>query len=94
VLSRTGGRFRAVVDWLRAGYPDDAPAQGYSPLMALNGPIGLSQKQTDQIIDELGTQPADPVEIKVAITKATDRLPTDTQTRKISRALDQKKHDR
>jgi hypothetical protein len=33
--------FRSIIDWFRAGYPDEAPSTGYSPLLALNGPIGL-----------------------------------------------------
>ena len=32
----------SVVDWLRAGYPEEAPTTGYSPLLALNGPISLT----------------------------------------------------
>jgi hypothetical protein len=35
----------SIINWLRAGYPDDAPRTGYSPLLALNGPISLSDKQ-------------------------------------------------
>jgi hypothetical protein len=27
-----------VVDWLRAGYPAEAPCRGYLPLIALCGP--------------------------------------------------------
>jgi hypothetical protein len=33
--------FRSIIDWFRVGYPDEAPSTGYSPLLALNGPIGL-----------------------------------------------------
>ena len=89
MLRRIGSGLRAVIDWLRAGYPDEAPAQGYSALMALNGPIALSPKQTAQLVNELGGRPSDPLEINVAITKAIGRLPTPTQTSKIVRALDQ-----
>lgn len=85
---RVGRTLRAVIDWLRAGYPDEAPIHGHSPLMALNGPIALSPNQTDQIVNELGGRPADPLAIDVAITKATDRLPTPRQVSKIVRALD------
>lgn len=79
---------RTVVDWLRVGYPDEAPAQGHSPLMALNGPIALSPMQTAQVVDELGGRPSDPTDIDVAITKATGRLPRPSQAWKVSRALD------
>jgi hypothetical protein len=37
--------FRSIIDWFRAGYPDEAPSTGYSPLLALNGPVGLSRRQ-------------------------------------------------
>jgi uncharacterized protein YneF (UPF0154 family) len=47
----------------------------------------LSQRQTQQVLDELGNRPADPVEIEVAITKATGQLPSDAQLRKIIRTL-------
>lgn len=80
---------RAIVDWLRAGYPDEAPTRGYSPLMALYGPIALSQSQTDQVIDEVSVAPADHLAIDVAITKATNRLPTPLQIAKIVRTLDE-----
>ena len=82
--------YRSILDWLRAGYPAEAPHTGYSPLLALNGPIALTQQQTEQIVDDLGAKPTNPVDIKVAITKATNRLPTDAQQRKVARALDQK----
>ena len=78
---------RSIINWLRAGYPDEAPHAGYSPLLALNGPIALSARQTEQIVAELGESPTDSIDIGVAITKATKRLPTEAQTRTIRRAL-------
>ena len=71
----------SLIDWLRAGYPDEAPRTGYSPLIALNGPIALSQKQTQEVVDELGADPSDRTEVGVAITKATGRLPNASQVR-------------
>ena len=47
-----GHTIRSIIDWLRAGYPDEAPRTGYSPLLALNGPIALSARQTEQIVAE------------------------------------------
>lgn len=81
------GALRAVVGWLRAGYSDEAPAQGHSALMALNGPIALSPKQTARIVTDLEGRPTDHLEINVAITKVTDRLPTPTQVSRIAHAL-------
>ena len=89
-MTRVRSTFRSIIDWLRAGYPDEGPRTGHSPLLALTGPIALSPRQTDQIVNELGAGPTDSVDIKVAITKTTDRLPTETQIRKVARALDQK----
>ena len=54
---------RSIIDWLRAGYTDEAPRTGYSPLLALNGPIALSARQTEQIVAELGEGPADSIDI-------------------------------
>ena len=83
---------RSIVEWFRAGYPDDAPSTGHSPLLALNGPIALSQKQTDRIVDELCARSSDSVDIDVAITKVTDQLPTQAQIRKITLALEHRRN--
>ena len=87
VLTRVNRALTAVIDWLRAGYPDEAPRNGHSPLLALNGPLALTPAQKDCIAKDLEGQPACTSNIEVAITKATNRLPTRTQTRAISRAL-------
>ena len=79
--------FGAIVGWVRAGYPDEAPRTGYSPLLALNGPLWLSARQTDQIVAELGEGPIDSIDVEVTITKVTNRLPNPTQTRAVTRAL-------
>ncbi|MDR3658966.1 MAG: DUF3349 domain-containing protein [Mycobacterium sp.] len=78
---------QALRDWLRAGYPDEAPAHGYSPLLALNGPMPLSARQTRQVLAHLQHQQADPVDIAVAITHVTGQLPHAGQTRAIERLL-------
>ena len=59
----------SVVDWLRAGYPEEAPTTGYSPLLALNGPISLTERQTERVVRELCDGPASTTQIDVAITK-------------------------
>jgi len=61
--------------------------KGYSPLLALNGPVGLSARHTAQIVTALGDGPTDSVAIGVAITKAINRLPSNTQTRAIAAAI-------
>jgi len=78
---------KSLVDWLRTGYPDEAPGTGHSSLLALNGPIPLTAQQTDQIVAELAEESADAIDIGIAITKTTNRLPTQAQKRSVSRAL-------
>ncbi|KZS76464.1 hypothetical protein A4G26_21730 [Mycobacterium kansasii] len=86
-MMRINGAFRSVIGWLRSGYPEEAPPRGYAPLLALNGPMALTPRQTQQVVDELAGAPADTTDIEVAITKATDRLPTQTQIRAVALAL-------
>jgi Protein of unknown function (DUF3349) len=83
----------SIINWLRAGYPDDAPRTGYSPLLALNGPISLSDKQTQEVVDQLPL-PCDRADIGVAITKATDRLPNESQVQKVAGVLRDRVHSR
>ena len=75
------------VDWLRAGYPDGAPRTGHSPLLALCGPMALTSDQQDRISQDLKGQNPSTIDIDIAITKVTGRLPTPTQTLAASRAL-------
>ena len=84
---RMSGAFRSVIGWLRSGYPDEAPSLGYSPLVALNGPMSLTPRQIQHIVDELDGAQADTTDIGVAITKATHRLPTQMQIRAVALAL-------
>ena len=91
VPTRISGAFRSVIGWLRAGYPDEAPPTGYSPLLALFGPMSLTPRQTQHIVEALDGAPADTIDIEVAITKATDRLPTQAQIRAVAMALTQTK---
>jgi hypothetical protein len=77
----------SLIAWLRAGYPDGAPRTGYSPLIALNGPSALSEKQTQEAVGELSAGPFDRTDIEVAITKATGRLPNASQGRKVAETL-------
>jgi hypothetical protein len=83
---RTSAVLSSLIDWLRAGYADEAPRHGHSSLIALNGPTSLTDKQTREIADGLAPR-ADRIEVEVAITKTTDRLPTDAQVRTVRRAV-------
>jgi hypothetical protein len=56
-LTRVSHAFTSVIDWLRAGYPDEAPRTGHSPLLALNGPLALTPAHKDRIANDLEGQP-------------------------------------
>lgn len=86
-LARIGRAFGSIIEWLRAGYPDDAPRTGHSPLLALNGPMALSANQAARAAAELTGKCVDDIEIGAAITKVTNRLPTSEQKRSVTRAL-------
>lgn len=77
---------RALHDWLRAGYPSEAPTRGYSPLLALNGPTSLSARQTRQVLAQLQPNTTG-IDIAVAITHATGQLPNASQTHAIEQRL-------
>lgn len=47
----------------------------------------MTARQTEQIVTEVAEESTDSIDIGVAITKATNRLPTEAQTRTIRRAL-------
>ena len=78
---------RSIIEWVRDGYPEDAPKTGYNPLIALSGPMSLTQRQTEPVLVRLRGRPTDPLSIDVAITQVTGRLPNPTQTRAVARAI-------
>lgn len=88
-LARPRATLAAAIGWLRAGYPDDAPRLGYSPLLALNGPVALTPRQAERVATGLIGGAGETIDIAVAITMATDRLPTQPQIRAITYALHQ-----
>lgn len=78
---------RSIIEWVRAGYPEDAPKTAYNPLIALTGPMSLTRRQTEQVLGILRGRPTDTVSINVAITEITGQLPNPTQTRAVARAI-------
>jgi hypothetical protein len=88
---RLRAAFWSMITWLRAGYADEAPRTGYCPLIALNGPIALSDRQTHAIAAALGAALCDTTDIAVAITRVTGRLPNPSQVQKVGRTLDARK---
>ncbi len=79
--------FRSVLDWVRAGYPEEAPRAGHVSLVALTGPVALTPRQTAHILEQLRKGPTDTADIGVAICKITDRVPTDHQLRAVITTL-------
>jgi Protein of unknown function (DUF3349) len=78
-----------IVAFLRAGYPDGVPARDYIPLLAL-----LRRRLTDDevvaVAAELmsgGDTPVEGTDVRVAITKLTDDLPSHDDTERVKQRL-------
>ncbi|HME47762.1 DUF3349 domain-containing protein [Mycobacterium sp.] len=66
----------AIVNWLRAGYPEGVPRTDYIPVLALLS-RRLSTDEVKAVANELMRRgDFDNVDIGVAITQITDDLPT------------------
>lgn len=80
----------AIIDWLRAGYPDGVPESDYIPLLALLR-RRLSDDEVRQIAAELaatGDLPADKTDIQVMITKITNEMPSETDVLRVQTRLE------
>jgi len=78
-----------IVAYLRAGYPDGVPAHDYIPLLALLR-RRLSDDEVLAVATELMSTAPTPVEgtdVRVAITKLTDDLPSAEDTGRVQRRL-------
>jgi Protein of unknown function (DUF3349) len=78
-----------VVGFLRAGYPEGVPARDYIPLMALLR-RRLSDDDVITVATELisgGNMPADGTDVRVAITKLTDEMPSPDDTERVKQRL-------
>jgi hypothetical protein len=78
-----------VLGFLRAGYPDGVPRGDYVPLVAL-----LRRRLTDDEVIALATEliaageiPVDGLDVRVAITKLTDEMPSPQDTERVERRL-------
>lgn len=74
-----------VVGFLRAGYPEGVPAHDYIPLLALLR-RRLSDDEVIAIATELisgGNVPVDGTDVRVAITKLTDEMPSPEDTERV-----------
>jgi hypothetical protein len=79
---------RAIIGWLRAGYPEGVPRVDYVPLFALLG-SQLTEDEVGSIADELAlTGDADSKEaIKEAIARATHEKPTESEIARVRARL-------
>ncbi|KAB2581525.1 hypothetical protein BS297_30460 [Rhodococcus erythropolis] len=78
----------AFVHWLRSGYPDDAPRYGHSPLLALMDQR-LSPEQLSEIVIALDGKPvSEAIDIQVAITAATGRMPSPADLSTVCTAIE------
>ena len=78
-----------VVGFLRAGYPDGVPAHDYIPLLAL-----LRRRLSDDDVISVATEvisgksePVDATDVRVAITKLTDEMPSPQDTERVKQRL-------
>lgn len=82
----------AIINWLRAGYPDGVPEQDYVPLFALLS-RRLSADEVQRIARSIirnGVSTEDgasDVDIGVQITKITDALPRDEDVARVRSRL-------
>ncbi|GAA4806668.1 DUF3349 domain-containing protein [Tomitella cavernea] len=75
----------AVVDWLRAGYPEGVPEQDYIPLLALLE-RRLTHDEVEMVADELvsrGDLPVTKADIQVLITKITNEMPAERDVNRV-----------
>jgi hypothetical protein len=80
---------RAIVQWLRAAYPQGIPEQDYVPLFALM-PRKLSEEEIRHLtetLNENGRGAASSIDIGVLITKITNELPRPEDVDRIRQRL-------
>ena len=83
------GVLMRIVAFLRAGYPDGVPANDYIPLLALLR-RRLSDDEVLAVATELmsiGQTPVEGTDVRVAITKLTDDMPSYDDTERVKRRL-------
>jgi len=78
-----------VVGFLRAGYPEGVPAHDYVPLLAL-----LRRRLSDDEVIIVASEvlsgrntPVDATDVRVAITKLTDEMPSPEETERVKQRL-------
>ena len=80
---------RRIVGFLRAGYPKGVPANDYIPLLALLR-RRLSNEEVSAVATDFmssGDAPVDATDVRVAITKLTDDMPSPEDTERVTQRL-------
>ena len=83
------GLLTRIVAFLRAGYPEGVPTNDYIPLLALLR-RRLSDDEVIAVATELvstGQTPVKGTDVRVAITKLTDDMPSPEDTERVKRRL-------
>ena len=83
------GLLARIVAFLRAGYPEGVPTNDYVPLLALLR-RRLSDDEVVAVATELmctGNTPVAGTDVRVAITKLTDEMPSPEDTERVERRL-------
>jgi hypothetical protein len=78
-----------VIAFLRAGYPDGVPEHDYIPLLALLR-RRLCDDEVIAVANELvagAEDPVDGIDLRVAITKLTNELPSPEDTERVKQRL-------
>ncbi len=90
------GLVQAVVNWLRAGYPDGVPRQDYSPILALLR-RQISEEEAQQIARDLvdrvvvtteGPEPISKIDAEVLMTKILNDLPSEADVERVKARLE------
>lgn len=78
-----------MLAFLRAGYPDGVPVDDYIPLVAVLR-RRLTEAEVLTLTSQLiaaGTKPAQGTDVRVAITKLTDEMPSHEDVQRVERRL-------
>ncbi|WP_280204727.1 DUF3349 domain-containing protein [Nocardia farcinica] len=76
---------QAILDWLRAGYPEGVPESDYIPLLAV-----LRRRLSDDEVAEIASAvygSGDRTDIQVLITKVTNEMPSEQDVARVQERL-------
>lgn len=80
-----------VLEWLHAGYPEGIPPNDYLPLMALLT-RGLTRGEAEEVVRDLIAEAGDDdvarSDVGAALSKTTDRVPSEDDIDRVARRLE------